>query len=102
SVGVEDGGELIATGYLRRRGDYAIADFFVRPDARGRGAATALLDWGERVSVELGLTALRTGFSARDADGIRLLESRGYHYIRSFYRMAIDLDEQPPAPSWPP
>jgi len=37
----------------------------------------------------------------RDEDGRRLLTSRGYTYIRSFYRMIIDLDVEPPAPEWP-
>jgi ribosomal protein S18 acetylase RimI-like enzyme len=36
-----------------------------------------------------------------DVGGKELLESRGYRYIRSFYRMAIDLDRPPSAPTWP-
>ena len=39
---------LLGAGTLRRRGTYYIADHFVHPDARGRGVATALLDWGEQ------------------------------------------------------
>jgi mycothiol synthase len=30
-----------------------------------------------------------------------LLEGRGFVYIRSFYRMSIDLDEPPQPPRWP-
>jgi mycothiol synthase len=101
SVGVvaEDG--LIAVGFLRPRGSYYIADYFAQPDERGRGAASMLLDWGERAAVEAGLSSIRTGLSTHDKGGKELLERRGYGYIRSFYRMAIDLDEAPAAPAWP-
>jgi ribosomal protein S18 acetylase RimI-like enzyme len=102
SVGaVEESGELVGAGFLRRRGSYYIADFFVRPDARGRGIGSRLCDWGERAAADAGLSSIRAATSARDADGKELLESRGYRYIRSFYRMAIDLDGQPPEPDWP-
>jgi mycothiol synthase len=101
NVGVVDSDRLIAAGFLRPRGGYYIADYFVHPDQRGRGAATMLLDWGEQEALAAGLSSIRTGLSARDADGKELLDRRGYRYIRSFYRMAIDLDQQPPAPEWP-
>jgi mycothiol synthase len=102
SIGIDDeGGALIGSGFLRRRGSFFIADFYVHPDARGRGAASMLLDWGERATAAAGLTSIRPALSARDADGKELLERRGYRYIRSFYRMAVDLAEQPPAPTWP-
>jgi ribosomal protein S18 acetylase RimI-like enzyme len=101
SLGVVDEDRLIAVGFLRPRGSYYIADYFVHPDERGRGAASMLLDWGERAAAEAGLSSVRTGLSARDTGGKELLDRRGYRYIRSFYRMAIDLDEEPPAPAWP-
>lgn len=92
---------LIGVGFLRGRGEYFIADYFVHPDARGRGAASLLLDWGEGATLDAGLSGVRPGVNAADTGGKELLESRGYRYIRSFYRMAIDLTGQPPEPVWP-
>jgi mycothiol synthase len=102
SVGVVgDESRVIGVGFLRTRGSYSIADYYVHPEERGRGAGSLLLDWGERQTVEAGLSAVRPGATAKDAGGKELLESLGYHYIRSFYRMAVDLDEPPPGPVWP-
>jgi len=102
SIGVEDEDDgLIGTGFLRRRGSYYIADYYVHPAARGRGAASLLLDWGERAALDAGLSGVRPGVTAHDRGGRELLENRGYRYIRSFYRMAIDLTEEPGAPTWP-
>jgi mycothiol synthase len=102
STGVADeSGRLVGVGYLRRRGSYYVADYFVRPDSRGLGVGSLLLDWGESISAAAGLSSVRAAATARDAGGKALLESRGYRYIRSFYRMVIDLDEQPPPPGWP-
>jgi len=94
-------GRLVGAASLRRRGDYNITDAFVHPDARGRGVGTLLLDWAEERTREAGLPAVRASASFRDTGGKALLESRGYAYLRSFYRMVIDLDEEPPAPVWP-
>jgi ribosomal protein S18 acetylase RimI-like enzyme len=94
-------GRLVGAASLRRRGDYNITDAFVHPDARGRGVATLLLDWAEAQTREAGLPAVRASASTRDAGGKALLERRGYAYLRSFYRMTIDLDEEPPPPDWP-
>ncbi len=102
SVVVEDeSAHLHGTGFIRSRGPFSIADYFVHPDSRGRGVGSLLLDWGEGVTADAGLGAVRAATTARDEDGRRLLTSRGYTYIRSFYRMIIDLDAEPPAPEWP-
>jgi len=102
SVGVVgDDERLIGVGFLRTRGRYYIADYYVRPEQRGRGAGSLLLDWGERRAVEVGLSGIRPGTAANDASGKELLERRGYRYIRSFYRMLLDLEQPPPAPAWP-
>jgi ribosomal protein S18 acetylase RimI-like enzyme len=101
-VGADDErGRLVGAVSVTRRSDYYLADAFVHPDARGRGIGTLLLDWAEQQAREGGLRANRANTSARDEDGKALLGRRGYTYIRSFYRMAIDLDEEPAAPDWP-
>ena len=104
STGVVDESEnarLIGVGFLRGRGRFSIADYYVHPDARGRGAGSLLVDWGERRTIEAGLEAVRPGTTANDSEGKELLESRGYRHIRSFYRMAVDLVDPPPTPEWP-
>jgi mycothiol synthase len=98
---VDESGSLIGAGALRTRGPNLIADLFVHPDRQGRGAGSLLLDWAEDATAEKGLAALRAGTAAGDARGKELLEGRGYAYIRSFYRMAVDLDDVPPEPEWP-
>lgn len=101
-VGVEDeAGRLIAAGSVRRRDPFVINASHVDPAQRGRGAGTLLLDWGERWTAETGLTKVHASAAARDTAGKELFERRGYHYVRSFYRMAIDLEDPPVAPAWP-
>ncbi len=102
TIGVVDQqSRLVGAGSVRWRGAYCVADNFVHPDARGRGVGSLLLDWCEGRTAEAGLLSVRAATSASDPAGKDLLESRGYRYIRSFYRMVIDLGEQPPAPEWP-
>ena len=101
-VGVQDeNGRLVGAASLRRRGENFIGDIFVQPEARGQGVGSTLLNWAEEQTRAAGLRALRTGTAVKDTGGKALLESRGFVYIRSFYRMAIDFDAQPPAPDWP-
>ena len=97
----DEAGQVVGAASLRRRGDRYLVDAFVHPDARGRGAGTLLLDWAEEQAREAGVGATHASASAHDADGKALLEGRGYVYVRSFYRMAIDLDEEPAEPDWP-
>jgi ribosomal protein S18 acetylase RimI-like enzyme len=98
---LDGGGALIGAGTLRTRGPNLIADLYVHPDRQGLGAGSLLLDWAESGAAENGADALRAGTAAGDTRGKELLEVRGFRYIRSFYRMSIDLDHVPPAPEWP-
>jgi mycothiol synthase len=102
-IGVlDEHGAVIGVGVLRSRGnDYYLADSFVHPDHRGKGAGSFLLEWAERRSVEDGMSAVRAAVSATDDAGRHLIEGRGYRYIRSFYRMVVDLDGPPAPPAWP-
>jgi GNAT superfamily N-acetyltransferase len=103
TIGAADAsGSLIGAGTLRKRGPNLIADLYVHPDRQGRGAGSLLLDWAERTATGAGAHGIRSGTAAADARGKQLLERRDYRYIRSFYRMSIDLDEVPPPPEWPP
>jgi mycothiol synthase len=100
-VVTDDGGRLVGVGTLRRRGENYFADNFTHPDFRGRGVGSFLLDWVERRAIGAGAAALRVAVAQPDAGAKELLDARGFGYIRSFYRMTIDLDAPPPPPSWP-
>jgi mycothiol synthase len=100
-VVTDEGGRPVGVGALRRRGENVIADNFTHPELRGRGIGSRLLDWTESRAGELDAHALRVAAAAPDTTAKDLLEQRGFGYIRSFYRMAIDLEQRPPDPVWP-
>jgi mycothiol synthase len=100
-VVLDDTGRLVGTGAVRRRGDRAIADSFTHPDLRGLGVGSLLVDWAEERANAIGVGVLRVAASAPDTAAKELLEGRGFGYIRSFYRMSIDLIERPQSPTWP-
>jgi ribosomal protein S18 acetylase RimI-like enzyme len=60
-------------------------------------AHAALFDWGEAE----GGRPLRTWSPAADEKAGARLADRGYRVIRSSFQMAIELDDDPPAPEWP-
>jgi mycothiol synthase len=100
-VVTDDDGRVIGTGTLRRRRQNCLADNFTHPDFRGRGVGSFLLDWSEGRAAEVGVAAFRVAVAAPDTAAKALLETRSFAYIRSFYRMSIDLEQLPPPPSWP-
>jgi mycothiol synthase len=92
---VEGGEGLLAVAWLRDR-EAVVA---VHPDAEGRGLGAALLAWAERRARERG-RALHRQHAANDR-ARRLLEAAGYAYVRTYWRMQLDLDDPPPEPAWP-
>jgi len=102
AVVVEDDGRLVAYAAFIRN-DYV--DVYVHPDYRDRGLGERLLEWSERRGVArvAPATELRLGqvVTSGDASGRRLLESRGYEPVRTYWRMTLALDERPPPPAWP-
>ncbi|HST25556.1 MAG TPA: GNAT family N-acetyltransferase [Gaiellaceae bacterium] len=97
----DETGRLAGVGAFHRRGEQNLTDNFVHPSFNGRGIGTSLLEWAEERTAEQGIAAIRTATISADTSGKALIESRGYYYIRSFYRMVIDLDDQPDPPDWP-
>jgi ribosomal protein S18 acetylase RimI-like enzyme len=61
----------------------------------------ALLGWVEGRAKERTAELLRFHAPSVDESLRRLLVDRDYRLIRHFYRMRIELDTEPPAPSWP-
>lgn len=98
---VLDGGALVGFAFVQRRGERYDGDGWVHPDAFGRGVGTAIVDWIETRSRELGSPEVRIGILHTDERAGCLLRRRGFDPIRSFFRMVIELDEEPEPPAWP-
>jgi len=100
---------VVAVGVVRTRHPTRIRSFnTVLPEARGRGIGSELLgrleerarelagDGPEGEEVLLSIECASTNTGAR-----RLFESRGFEHVRYFWKMGIDLDEEPPDAEWP-
>jgi len=80
----------------------------VHPDYSELGIGSWMLTWAEehamraleKVPADLRF-APRIGIYNQATESQKLFEDFGYHYIRSSYRMLIELETQPPAPIWP-
>jgi mycothiol synthase len=71
----------------------------VHPEARGRGVGARLLDFAEGWARERDLPRLHA--HVVNEDGRRLVEERGHKLVRYFWRMEIDLADEPPEPELP-
>lgn len=98
---VEPDGALAAYGALERRGEVWIVDGYVHPRSQGRGAGRTLVTTLEAEAAGRGAHRVHNGVLAQDAAAHRLLESLGYRSVRRFWRMTIDLQEEPSQPEWP-
>jgi mycothiol synthase len=98
---VLDAEELVGVAYVRRRGGRWDGDGCVHPDARGRGIGTAIAQWVEERARAHGSPETRIAILTQDTAAACLLRSRGFAPVRAFFRMMIELEEQPPAPTWP-
>jgi mycothiol synthase len=96
----ERAGRLAAYASLRARGRQHDADAFVHPDFSGQGLESAVVETTEARARSAGGVRLGRGALASDRDLIALLGSRGYRDVRHYYRMTIDMDGPPPAPTW--
>jgi GNAT superfamily N-acetyltransferase len=84
-VGYE-GAEAVAGGGLRRLGDGVaeIKRMYVRPDARSRGLATALLRTLEDAARSLGYTAARLDTGPQQVHALRMYRRAGYVEVRRY------------------
>jgi len=98
---VLDDGELVGFVFLQRRNERYDGDGYVHPEAFGRRVGTAIVDWIETRSRELGAPETRLAVLGADERAGCLLRSRGFAPIRSFFRMVVDLDEEPAPVEWP-
>jgi len=80
----------------------------VQPPYLGQGISPHLLSWAE-ARVRQAVTrcppgtrvAYRTGVDTRIEVAKRAMQEHGMHFIRSNYRMGIDMQTPPPEPVWP-
>ena len=87
---------------LKRSDDHVASQGFVAPEHTGRRLGAALLGLIEQRAQELAPGGrLTNGILATNRAAVALLEHSGYHSVRHFFRMAIELTEPPPEPQWP-
>jgi mycothiol synthase len=96
-----DGGAIAGYGAVMKDGPVYAAFNFVHPDHTGLGIGSLLLEWSQELARSQGVETLRVSVVGPNRPAVELLEARGYRYLRSSYRMLIDLDRPPPAPEWP-
>ena len=80
----------------------------VHPGYEGLGIGTWMLQWGEGRAMQALKNvpddlrfAPRVGIYSKAEKSKKLFEELGYSYIRSSYRMVIDMDDLVPEPAWP-
>ena len=94
-------GAVVGFARMARYGDVASVedDACVHPAARGQGIGTHLLqlgeDWAHREALR------RVQASVVNDGGRRLLEQRRYRLVRHFWRMEIELADEPAPPDGP-
>jgi mycothiol synthase len=95
-------GRLAGYATLEDRGDGRfMSDGYVHPELQGRGVGGTLVDLAEERARDRGARSVQNAVVAADEAAVALLESRGYRPVRHFYRMAIELDDDPPELDWP-
>ena len=98
---LEEDGHLVAFGWHEGHGPIAVAIGAVHPEALGRGLGGALVQRAEERARATGAGRLHYGVLAADAAAATLLAAHGFHEVRRFYEMAVELDAPPPEPSLP-
>jgi mycothiol synthase len=95
----EDSGRMVASASYGVHGEAAEVRGVVAD--KGRGLGTEILDRGEAFARDAGAKKILTGTLEPDSAGRSLFESRGYREVRRFYKMAIELAEEPSEPTLP-
>jgi mycothiol synthase len=95
------GAEVVAYARTRRERDLAdvVDESCVHPKARGLGLGSKLLDLAEGWALDRGLARIQ--IHVVNDDGRRLAEERGHQLVRYFWRMEIDLVDEPLEPAPP-
>jgi len=91
----EDDG-VVAVGWVEKHHDTGIAIGVVNRERRGRGLGSELVDRGEERLRALGVGRVHAVTLAPDVAAEPLLTGRGYHEVRRFWEMTIELGADPP------
>ena len=94
------GDRVVGYGTVRDRGELWRAEGYVHPAAQGRGLGRLLADGFERDAAAGGAHRIQNGVYEADAAACSLLQSIGYHAVRVFREMRIELAAPPPVPTW--
>jgi len=92
----EDGGGVVAVGWVEKHHDTGIAVGVVHRERRGRGLGSELVDRSEERLRALGLGRVHALSLAPDVAAEPLLTGRGYREVRRFWEMTIELGVEPP------
>jgi GNAT superfamily N-acetyltransferase len=83
-------------------------DGYTHPNHRGKGIGSAIIALGEaRAKTQIesqpegARVMLYNSVLIEDTAAHGLLEARGYSFVRTHWRMGIEMDAPPPEPSWP-
>lgn len=95
----EEEGRVVASVTFGVHGDAAHIRGVVGD--KGRGLGTQILERGEQFARDNAAAKVQTGAPEPDTAARALFESRGYHEVRRFWEMAIDLSEEPVVPQLP-
>jgi mycothiol synthase len=93
----EEGGALVALGWVEKHDDTGVAVGVVHRERRGRGLGSTLVDRSEERLRALGAARVHNVTLAPDLAAPPLLESRGYREVRRFWEMTIELGDDPPS-----
>jgi GNAT superfamily N-acetyltransferase len=97
----EEDGRMLAFAWHEPHGEVSFGVGVVHPDARGRGLGTELVERVTRRAIDEGAKRLHYSTLAADEGAPALLTGRGFHEVRRFYEMGIELDGAPPEPVLP-
>ena len=106
---VVDGDRIVGYADLTERGHVQFNTWAAtHPDHVGRGIGSHLISLVEtRARERIGeapegaRVTLHNWVANVNRQARELLERRGYEPVRHYWRMAIDMTEEPPAPAWP-
>jgi mycothiol synthase len=99
---VGPGGRLAGYAVLEEHGEGRFqSDGYVHPDLRGLGVGGRLVDLAEERARERGAEVVQNTVVSGDEAALDVLETRGYRPVRHFFRMAVELGDEPAEPEWP-
>jgi mycothiol synthase len=98
---LEADGALAAVGWfdVLAGGESGFAIGAVHPSWKGRGLGAQVVERAEARAEHHGISRLHQFSFATDGAARALFLGRGYHEVRRFYEMAIELDEPPEVPA---